>query len=140
MLRQLSIYSENKVGRLHEMMRLLSNNNVHIMALSTLDTTDSAILRLIVDDPERAFELLITHNFAFNVTEVLGVEIDSEQYIRRVTGALVEAEINIHYIYPFVMRPGGKSGLVLKLEDTDLASEVLRRQNIRVLSEADICR
>jgi hypothetical protein len=139
-LRQISIYAENKVGRLHDVMRLLSNNNVHIMALTTLDTTDSAILRFVIDDTEKALELLTTYNYSFSVTDVIGVEIETEQYIKRITAALVEAEINIHYIYPFIMRPSGKSGLVLKLEDVDLACDIFKRQHIKVLSESDISR
>lgn len=139
-LRQLSIYAENKVGRFNDMIRMFSNNDVHIMAMCTLDTTDSGLIRLLVDYPEKAFALLITNNFSFNVVEVIGIEIETEQHIKRVTGALTEAEINIHYIYPFIMRPNGRSGLVLRLEDLDLASDVLTRHGIKVLTEEDIAR
>lgn len=139
-IRQFSIYADNKVGRLNDMIRALAREDIHIMAISTLDTTDSAVIRLVVDYTEKAFEVLVSDHFSFNVVEVLGVEIETEQEMRRVTGPLIEAEINIHYLYPFIMRPSGKSGLVLRLEDNDLAAEVLRRYGVKVLSEHDIAR
>jgi hypothetical protein len=139
-IRQFAIYAENKVGRLNEVINVLSANQVHIMALSSVDGTDSTIIRIVVDYFEQAIALLEENNFAFNTVEVIAVEIDTEESLKRVTGCLVEAEINIHYIYPFLMRPHGKSGLVLRLEDNELAIEVLRRHQVNVLSQEDIAR
>lgn len=139
-VKQFSIYAENKVGRLNEIINVLSANQVHIMALSSVDSTDSTIIRIVVDYFEQAIALLEENDFAFNVIEVVAVEINTEESLRNVTGCLVEAEINIHYIYPFLMRPHGKSGLVLRLEDNELAIEVLRQHQVNVLSQEDIAR
>lgn len=139
-VRQFSIYAENKVGRLNEIISVLSANQVHIMALSSVDSTDSTIIRIIVDYFEQAATLLEENNFPFNTVEVIAVEINSEENLKRVTSCLVEAEINLHYIYPFLMRPYGRSGLVLRLEDNELAIEVLRRHQVNVLSQEDIAR
>lgn len=139
-VRQLSVYSENKVGRLHELTGILAANKVHILAVSSIDSTDSSIVRLIVDYIEHAIALLEENNFAHNEAEVVAVEITTEASLKKVTYALVEAEINIHYIYPFLMRPHGNSGLVLRLEDNDLAIEVLRQHQVNVLSQEDIAR
>ena len=139
-IKQLSIYSENKVGRLNEVIGILAANKIHIMALSSVDSTDSSMIRLVVDYTDQAMALLEENNFAFNEVDVIAVEIDTEASLKRVTSALVEAEINIHYIYPFLMRPHNKSGLILRLEDSDIAIEALRKYQINVLSQEDITR
>ena len=139
-VKQLSVYSENKVGRLNEVIGILAANKIHILALSSADSTDSSMIRVVVDYKEQAMALLEENNFAFNEVEVIAVEIETEASLKRVTSALVEAEINIHYIYPFLMRPHNKSGLILRLEDSDIATEALRRYQINVLSQEDITR
>ncbi|MGB0413302.1 MAG: acetolactate synthase [Coraliomargarita sp.] len=137
---QFSIHADNKVGRLNEIVGLLSVHQVHIMAISILDTTDSSIIRIIVDYPEEAQKLLIEHQFSFVQSELIAVELDSEADIKVVTCALVQAEINIHYIYPFNARPQGKSALAISLEDNDLAADTLQRHQLRVIGQHDIAR
>ncbi|MGJ3242918.1 MAG: acetolactate synthase [Opitutales bacterium] len=137
---QFSVHADNKVGRLNEIIGQLAERDVHILALTTLDTTDSTIVRMVVDYPEVADGLLETEGLVFNKTEVVAAEIPSVDYLHRVTCALVQAEINIHYVYPFIFRPHEKSALVLRLEDNDLARETLGRHQIRVLSQHDIAR
>ncbi len=137
---QFSIYADNKVGRLNEIIGLLAEKDIHVLAITTLDTTDSTILRIIVDYPEVARELLHTHHYSFSQVEIVAVEIPGADYLHRVTCALVQAEINIHYIYPFIVRPHGKTALALRLEDEELAREVLSRHQIKVLSQTDLAR
>ncbi len=137
---QYSIHADNKVGRLNEIVGLLSAREVHIMALSILDTTDSSIIRIIVDYPEEAHAMLVEHGFSFARSELIAVELTTEAQIKDVTCALVQAEINIHYIYPFIVRPNGKSALAIRLEDNDLAEETLRRHQVKVLTQNDIAR
>jgi hypothetical protein len=137
---QLSIHADNKVGRLNEIVGFLKSHDVHIIAISILDTTDSSLIRVIVDYPEEAQHILDSNNFSYVSTEMVAVELNSEADIAKVTFALVQAEINIHYIYPFVIRPNNRSALAISLEDNDLASETLRRHQINVLSQNDIAR
>ena len=137
---QLSIHADNKVGRLNEIVGLLKSHVVHIIAISILDTTDSSLIRVIVDYPEEAQHILDSNKFSYVSTEMVAVELNSEADITKVTFALVQAEINIHYIYPFVIRPNNRSALAISLEDNDLASETLRRHQINVLSQNDIAR
>ena len=137
---QLSIHADNKVGRLNEIVGLLKSHDIHIVAISILDTTDSSLIRVIVDYPEEAQHILDSNNFSFVSTEMVAVELNSEADIAKVTFALVQAEINIHYIYPFVIRPNSRSALAISLEDNDLASETLKRHQIKVLSQNDIAR
>jgi len=139
-VKQFSVFAENKVGRLHDVISLLAGKDVHVLALCLVDTTDSTIIRLVVDYPEMAAPLLTQHGFSHSLAEVLAVEIDTEARLQQVTAALVQAEINIHYIYPFLMRPHSKTGLVLRLEDPELAAEVLKRNQITVLTQNDLAR
>ena len=128
---QFSIHANNKVGRLNEIIGLLSIHEVHIMALSILDTTDSSIIRIIVDYPEEAQKLLI---------ELLSVELANEADIKKVTAALVQAEINIHYTYSFVSRPSNRSALAISLEDNELAAETITLHQLKIIGQDDIAR
>ncbi len=139
-VRQFSIYADNKVGRLNDLVNLLSKNDLHIIAISTLDTTDSALIRIIVDYPDQVRALLKAHAFCFNETEVVAVEINSEEEIKKITTSLLQAEVNINYIYAFILRPHGKSGLVIRLEDNDFATDVLIQNQVKILTQNDIAR
>lgn len=137
---QFSVFTENRVGRLYDLTALLKQNNVHIIAVTVLDATDTTILRLIVDDPDKARELMINNDFPYVECSVLAVEISDEADLMNVLAALLEAEINIHYVYSFIKRPEGKSALVLNIEDADVAAQSLGKRGFTVLSQGDISR
>lgn len=139
-IKQFSVFAENRVGRLYDLTRLLKENNVHVIALTVLDTTDSSILRLIVDDPEKARELMINNDFPYTECTVLAVEINDESDLQGVLAGLLEAEINIHYVYSFIKRPEGKAALVLNIEDMDVAAHALITRGFKTLSQCDISR
>lgn len=139
-VRQFSVFADNKVGRLNELVQLLAKQGIHILAFSQLDTTECTIMRFIVDYHEDARELLRQQSYAFSEVEVIAVEISSEADLKLITAALVEAEMNIHYLYPFIMRPRGKSGLAINLEDNDMATDILNHKGLRVLDQDDLAR
>ncbi|MEM9160874.1 MAG: hypothetical protein AAGB46_17625, partial [Verrucomicrobiota bacterium] len=139
-VRQFSIFTENKVGRLSDLTKLFSSHNIHVQALTTLDTTDSAILRVVVDDPDQARILLETNSISYSESEILAVEIAGEHDIDNVLAALLEVEVNIHYIYSFVSRPNGRGALAASIEDMDIVTDALGRRNLKVLSQRDISR
>jgi len=137
---QFSVFVPNRMGRMFQVVHMLAGREVHVMALCVLDTTDSTILRFVVDDPGRARALLDEHALPFTENSVVCVEFDYEHQLREVLSALLEAELNLHYVYPFLIRPGSKPALVLSLESPDVAEESLRRHQFRVLYQADISR
>ncbi len=139
-VKQFSVFAENRLGRLYDLTALLKNHNVHIMGITVLDTTDSAIVRVIVDDPDKARELMINNDFPYVECDVLAVEIADESQLRDVLAALFEAEINVHYIYSFIKRPEGRSALAINTEDTDVAAQALSQRGFRVLTQRDISR
>lgn len=139
-VKQFSVFAENRLGRLFDLTTLFKSNNVHVMGMTVLDTTDSAIVRVIVDDPEKARELMINNDFPYVECDVLAVEITDESQLRDVLAALFEAEINIHYLYSFIKRPEGRSALAINAEDADVAAQSLSQRGFRVLSQRDISR
>jgi hypothetical protein len=139
-VRQFSVFAENRLGRLHDLTALFKEHNVHIMAITVLDTTDSAIMRLIVDDRDKARELMVSHDFPYTECDVLAVELRDETDLRGVLAALLEAEINVHYVYSFIKRPEGRSALAVSVEDADVAAQALNRRGFKVLTQRDIAR
>lgn len=125
---------------MHDLIALLRSSQVHVVALTVLDTTDSAIVRLILDDPDKARELMINNDFPFGESDVLAVEINDEGDLASVLKALLMAEINIHYVYSFIKRPGERAALALNVEDADVAAQSLNQQGFKVLTQRDISR
>ena len=139
-VKQFSVFAENRVGRLHDLTSLLKDNNVHIIAITVLDTTDSSILRVVVDDPDKARELMVSNDFPYGEANILAVEVSDESELSKVLAALLEAEINIHYIYSFIKRPAERSALAINAEDPDIASQALANRGFKVLQQSDISR
>ena len=137
---QFSVFTPNRVGRLHDVVKLLASRDVHVLALTVLDTTDSAIVRIVTDDPDKARDLLQEHGFAFTESIIVAVELSSATELPRLMAALFGAELNIHYMYSFIPSPGGKSTLGLSMDDNDLAEQVLARHQFAVLKQSDISR
>lgn len=140
MVKQFSVFTANRLGRLHDLIALLAAHGVHVLALTILDTTDSAIIRLVTDDPDRARELLREKEFAFTESNLLVVELDSATELGSLMSALLEAEININYLYSFIPHPNGKSMLALNMEDHEIAEKILVRHQFRLLRQSDISR
>lgn len=110
------------------------------MAFSQLDTSECTIIRFVVDYHEVARDLLKEHGYAYCETEIVAVEIETEAQFKQVTAAFVEAELNIHYIYPFLKRPEGRIALAIHVEDNDLAATMLHTYGLRLLDQKDIAR
>ena len=137
---QFSVFTANRLGRLRELVGLLSAHNVHALAVMVLDTTDSSILRVVADDPDKARHLLRENNFPFTESHLVAVELSSPDDLVRLMSALLEAELNIDYLYSFIPQSRGKSILGLSMEDNEMAEQVLKRHQFTVLKQADISR
>jgi hypothetical protein len=139
-VKQFSVFAENRLGRLYDLTSLLKEHNVHVMGITVLDTTDSAIVRFVVDDPDKARELMVNNDFPYVECTVLAVEIADESHLKGVLAALFEAEINIHYVYSFIKRPDGKCAIAINAEDDDVAAQSLTKRGFKVLTQRDISR
>src|SRR5438874_2180072 len=100
---QFSVFTPNRLGRLHDLIGLFGTNGMHVLALMVLDTTDSAIIRMVVDDPDGARQLLLRENFPFTESKLVAVEANSTD-LGRLMSALLEAELNVNYLYTFIPR------------------------------------
>jgi hypothetical protein len=137
---QFSVFTPDRLGRLHDLIAVLGSHGVHVLALAVLDTTDSAIIRLVVDDPEKSRGLLLDHGFPFSESKLLVVEVNSPEQLNRLMAALLAAELNINYLYSFIPHPQGKSILGLSMEDNEIAEQVLLQHQFRVLRQSDVLR
>jgi len=137
---QFSVFTPNRLGRLHDLVGMLAGHEVHVLALTVLDATDSSVIRFVVDDPQKARGLLADRGFPFTESLLLAVEVESATDLNRLMAALLEAEVNINYLYSFIPHPQGKSILGLSMEDNEIAEQILRRHQFRVLRQADISR
>ncbi len=131
---QISVFLENKAGRLAEVAKILGENGINIRALSLADTTDFGILRLIVDDRAKAKEVLKNAGFTVGLTEVIAVEVeDRPGGLAKVLTTLAENGINVEYMYAFVEKSHDKAVLIFKFENLDKAIEVLTKAGITIL-------
>jgi hypothetical protein len=131
---QISIFIENKSGRLAEITRILGEAGVNIRALSLADTSDFGILRLIVNDGAKAAALLKENGFTVNMTEVVAVEVpDHPGGLSVILQTLDSAGINVEYMYAFVERCGGNAVIIFRFDETDKAIAVLKARNFTML-------
>jgi hypothetical protein len=134
---QLSIFLENKPGRLTEVLEVLGGENIRITALSVADTADYGILRLIVPDPENARMVLKTHNFTVNLTEVISVIAPNEaKHYAKVLKVLSDMEIGVEYTYAFSV--GEKSIIILRCSNTEKAIKALKDQEMELLKASEL--
>jgi hypothetical protein len=141
LVKQFSIFLPNKVGAMLEIVKLLNTHHTHVVALSISESTDSAIARIVVSDPERVEELFRENDVPFGVCEMVVVEMrEVATQLAKLLAALLMAEVNVHFTYPLLTRPHGLAALALHVDDTDCASSVLMGEGFKILSQSDISR
>ena len=132
---QISVFMENKPGRLEHITRILKDAGINIRTLSLADTSDFGILRMIVNDVETANRVLRENGFTVSRTTVVAVEVpDRPGGLHSILAVLAENEINVEYMYAFVERSGQNAVMIFRFEEPDAAIDVLRKVNINVLS------
>jgi len=137
---QISIFLENKSGRLAEVAGVLAKAEINIRALSLADTTDFGILRLIVNDTEKAKQVLKDNGFTVGKTEVIGVEVaDKPGGLSEILNVMKDHNINVEYMYAFVQKSAGNAVIIFRFDDLEKAIDVLRKSGIRIMRGEDIC-
>ncbi|MEG0229925.1 MAG: ACT domain-containing protein [Oscillospiraceae bacterium] len=138
-IKQISIFVENKKGRLAEITKILSDNDIDIRALSIADTKDFGILRLIVNKPEQAATALKEAGLTVSITNVIAVAVDDK------TGALAglmekisTTELSIEYMYAFIGSNNGKAYIILRVDDNEKSVEIFSKNGIVVVCEKEI--
>lgn len=132
---QISIFLENKPGRLATVTKTLADDGIDIRALSLADTEDFGVLRLIVNNPEKAFKTLAEAGFRAKVTPMVAVEVpDNPGGLWKILSVLDEAQVNVEYMYAFVGRCGNAAIIMFRLSDIDKGIEVLGQKGFTLLS------
>jgi len=134
LVQQISIFIENKSGRLAEVTRVLGEAGVNIRALSLADTSDFGILRLIVDQTDKARDVLKDKGFTVNKTEVIAVEVpDRPKGLYGILNVLDQSAVNVEYMYAFVERCGENAVIIFRFDNVAEAIRVLQENGVNIL-------
>jgi hypothetical protein len=134
--RQISVFLENKVGRILEITEILGANTINIRALSLADTSDFGILRMIVDDVEKTEKVLKAEGFIVKESHVVAVEVpDKPGGLASVLKVLGKEHINVEYMYAFFEQPQNKALLIFRFENPDRAVQILKDSGINIAAE-----
>ncbi len=136
---QFSVFLENRVGQLMEVLRPFQGSKVKIIGLTISDSADCSIIRLILSHPEQGREILALHKHAFAENELVAVELSTNpNALAELCMALLQAEINIHYAYPLIVHPRGRPAVAMHIDNTEQASHTLHEMGFEILCEADL--
>ena len=139
MIRQLSVFVENKPGSLMDVTSRLTEAHINIRAVASFDTPEFGILRLVVDKPAEAKGYLTERGFVVRVHEVMGVELeDKKGNLNQMLAILADGKININYIYSFVIREGKAPVMVFNTDDFEKAAQILKEANVKIVEESDL--
>jgi len=132
---QISVFLENKSGRLAEVTMLLGKGGVNLRAITIADTADFGILRLIVDNQDKALKLLRDAGFTAKVTEVYAIEIeDKPGGLARVMQTFEENNLNIEYLYATLEKNKDNAIVIFRVEDLEKAGKIIEENNLRTLA------
>lgn len=138
-VKQISVFLENKSGRLAEVTKTLGSNKIDIRALYIADTTEYGILRMIVDQPEQALKALTDSGFTVSSTNVIAIAIEDQPgTLDQALETLSEGSISVDYLYAFVGRSSTDAIVIIRVENPQLALDKLEQTGIRVLSSKEV--
>lgn len=138
-IRQFTVFLENRVGQLLEVVRRFEGSRVRIVALSINDATECAFVRFLLSHPEQGREILERAGLAIIESDLIGIELPKgPQPLLEVCTALLQAEINIVQAYPLIARPHGQPAVALMVDNLDLALETLAAKGFNMLTEGDL--
>lgn len=135
---QFSVFLDNRVGKLHELLRAFDHSVAQIVAISVHDASDHAVVRLITSSAVETRRLLLKHQLAFSETSLLVVELAKGHTLERMCLYLLSAELNIRFAYPVMCSAHQAPMIALAVDDVTLAGQILRRKEFRMLGEADL--
>jgi hypothetical protein len=133
------VFIENRSGRLHEVSAVLGKSSINIRALSLADTSDFGILRLIVDNPDKALKALRDAQFTLSETDVIAVEVsDKPGGLADVLSIFDSAGINVEYMYAFVEKSSDNAVMIFRIEDVDNALTTLKGKDVKILDNEQV--
>ncbi|MFP4418317.1 MAG: ACT domain-containing protein [Chitinispirillaceae bacterium] len=137
--KQISVFLENKKGRLASVSKVLRDNKLNIRALTIADTEEFGIVRMILSEPDRAYQVLKKEGFTVKENTIVAVEIDDrEGLFYDLTKLCDDNDLNIEYTYSFVEQSSNKAILFLRFDDADAATKVLQDKGYEILSDEQV--
>jgi hypothetical protein len=138
-IRQFTVFLENRVGQLLEVVRRFEGSKVRIVALSIADAAECAFVRFLLSNPEKGREILERAGLALIETDLIGVELSTgPQPLLEVCTALLQAEVNIVQAYPLLVRPRGRPAVALMVDNIDMGMETLANKGFSMITEGDL--
>ena len=138
-IRQFTVFLENRVGQLLDVVRRFEGSHVRIVALTISDSTECALVRFLLSDPEQGREILERAGLAMIESDLIGVELpEGNQPLLKVCTALLQAEVNIIQAYPLLLRPRGRPAVALMVDNIEMGLETLANKGFAMISEADL--
>ncbi len=138
-IRQFTVFMENRVGQLMEVIRRFEGSRVRIVALSITDSAECSFVRFLLSHPEQGREILERAGLAMIESDLIGVELpEGHQPLLQVCTALLQAEVNIIQAYPLILRPRGRPAVALMVDNIEMGLETLGRKSFTMISEADL--
>ena len=138
-VRQFNVFLENRLGALMDLVRRFESTDIHIVSLTVVDSADCAIIRLVLNDPERAREIFEQAKLPITESDLLVVKLpEHRQPVAQICKALLAAEISIDYAYPLLIGPQGCSALAIHVEDHEQAVNTLARMGFTIFTENDL--
>lgn len=138
-IRQFTVFMENRVGQLMEVIRRFEGSRVRIVALSITDSAECSFVRFLLSHPEQGREILERAGLALIESDLIGVELpEGHQPLLQVCTALLQAEVNIIQAYPLILRPRGHAAVALMVDNIEMGLETLDRKGFTMISEADL--
>jgi hypothetical protein len=138
-IRQFTIFLENRVGKLLEVIRRFEGSRVRIVALSISETSECALVRLLLSHPEQGREILERAGLAIIESDLIGIELpQGPQGLLEISTALLQAEINIIQAYPLLVHPRGRAAVALMVDNIEIAQETLAARHFTMVTEADL--
>ncbi len=137
-LTQISIFLENRAGRLHDVCSLIGKNGINIRALTVAESEEFGILRIVVDKPEETIKVLKKNGFTAEFTEIVAVEVaDKPGGLAGILKLFSDNRINVEYMYGFLERFSEKALLVFRFDEPDKAIEVLKKNKVRIIGKEE---
>lgn len=138
-IRQFTVFLENRVGQLLEVVRRFEGSRVRIVAFSTNEAAECSIARFVLSHPEQGREILERAGLSIIESDLIGVELPPDpQPLLRICTALLQIEVNIHQSYPLLVHPDGSPALALHVDNVEMAIEALESKGFRLLREDDL--
>ena len=137
---QYSVFLDNRVGKLHELIRAFEHSAVHVVAFSVHDASDHAVVRMVTSNANEARLLLTRHQYPFSEVPVLVFELDKTHTLERACMYLVTAELNIRFAYPLMCNASGRQAIAIAVDDLTLAGQILMRKEFRLMGEEELAR